>query len=152
MGILTKMLGTKIFLLLSLSVLGYSIPQPELRIIIHLHYDDFQPGPARGFQPPMEGRRRPSIVPETYVTVPEAGFDYSDDEAETVDKAVNPNEKIEVGEDEEEEDGSGLDDQPVEPQTEEAGDDYHDHWAPQPYQGSYDDGAERGGYGRYWVR
>merc|ERR1712212_1071798 len=74
MGILTKMLGTKIFLLLSLSVLGYSIPQPELKIIIHLHYDDFQPGPVnlQGFQ----GRRRPSIVPE-------AGFDYSDDQEDS---------------------------------------------------------------------
>merc|ERR1712055_543996 len=48
MGIRTKMLGTKTFLLLSLSVLGYSVPQPELRIHIHLHQDDFQPGPARG--------------------------------------------------------------------------------------------------------
>ena len=42
------MLGTKIFLLLSLSVLGNSIPQPEFRIHIHLHQDNFQPGPARG--------------------------------------------------------------------------------------------------------
>ena len=49
--ILTKMLGTKIFLLLGLSVLGNSIPQPELRIHIHLHQDDFQPGPARGPTP-----------------------------------------------------------------------------------------------------
>merc|ERR1712212_1101422 len=48
MGILAKMLGTKIFLLLSLSVLGYSIPQPEMKIIIHLHQDEFQPGPAPG--------------------------------------------------------------------------------------------------------
>merc|ERR1739844_181302 len=120
--------------LLSLSVLGYSIPKPELKIIIHLHYDDFQPGPARGSElgslPPV-GRRGF-----------EAGFDYSDDEDE-----------IEVGEDEEEEDGSGLDDLPVEPQAEEAGDDYSDHWGPQPYQGSYDDGAERGGngYGHHWA-
>ena len=45
------MLGTKIFLLLGLSVLGNSIPQPELRIHIHLHQDDFQPGPARGPTP-----------------------------------------------------------------------------------------------------
>merc|ERR1712183_940218 len=133
MGILTKMLGMKIFLLLSLSVLGYSIPQPELKIIIHLHYDDFQSGPARGPEP--VGRRRF-----------EGGFDYSDEE-ETVDEAVIPNEKIEVGEVGEDEDGSGLDDLPVEPQAEEAGDDYHDHWTPQPYQGSYDDGAERGGNG-----
>merc|ERR1712183_1229861 len=125
MGILTKMLGMKIFLLLSLSVLGYSRPQPELKIIIHLHYDDFQPGPARGPEP--VGRRRF-----------EGGFDYSDDEAETVDEAVIPNEEIEVGEEEED----GLDDQPVQPQAEEAGDDYSDHWAPDPYQGSYDNGAE----------
>merc|ERR1739846_45516 len=110
MGILTKMLGTKIFLLFSLSVLGYSIPQPEMKIIIHLHYDDFQPGPARGPEP--VGRRRF-----------EGGFDYSDDEEETVDEAVIPNDEIE------------------------AGDDYSDHWGPQPYQGSYDDGAERGGNG-----
>merc|ERR1739846_220046 len=117
MGILTKMLGTKIFLLLSLSVLGYSIPQPEMKIIIHLHYDDFQSGPARGPEP--VGRRRF-----------EGGFDYGEDE-----------------------DGSGLDDLPVEPQAEEAGDDYSDHWGPQPYQGSYDDGAERGGngYGHHWA-
>merc|ERR1711970_869085 len=77
MGILTKMLGTKIFLLLSLSVLGgYSMPQPELRIIIHLHgVDNFQPGPARG------SPRGRSI---------EGGSDYSDDDAETVDEAVVP--------------------------------------------------------------
>merc|ERR1739844_61228 len=140
MGILTKMLGTKIFLLLSLSVLGYSIPQPEMKIIIHLHYDDFQSGPARGPEP--VGRRRF-----------EGGFDYSDDEEETVDEAVIPNEQIEVGEVGEDEDGSGLDDLPVEPQAEEAGDDYSDHRGPQPYQGSYDDGAERGGngYGHHWA-
>merc|ERR1712212_584026 len=147
MGSLTKMLGTSIFLILSLSVLGFSIPQPEMRIIIHLHYDDFQPGPVRGPQPNIGyvGKRRPGIVPETYLTVPEGGSDYSDDDIETEDEDVIPNEEIElVGEDEEEEDGSGLDDQPVEPQAEEAGDDYSDHWAPQPYQGSYDNGAESG--------
>merc|ERR1712002_1226230 len=151
MGILTKMLGTNIFLLLSLSVLGYSIPQPELRIIIHLHQDDFQPGPARGSEFGFRGSLPVDVGRRRF----EAGFDYSDDEAETVDEAVIPNEEIEVGEDEEEEDGSGLNDQPVEPQAEEAGDDYHDHWAPQPYQGSYDDGAERGGghngYGHHWA-
>merc|ERR1711970_1005686 len=117
MGILTKMLGMKIFLLLSLSVLGYSIPQPEMKIIIHLHYDDFQPGPVRGPEP--VGRRRF-----------EGGFDYCDVEEVTVDEVVIPNDKIEVGEEEEEEDGSGLDDLPVEPQAEEAGDDYSDHWGP----------------------
>merc|ERR1712212_270818 len=141
MGSLTKMLGTSIFLILSLSVLGYSMPQPEMRIIIHLHYDDFQPGPPRGPQPNMGyvGKRRP-----------EGGFDYSDDEDETVDEAAIPNEEIEVGEGEEEEDGSGSEDQSGEPKIVEAGDDYHDHWEPQPYQGSYDDGAERGGYGHHW--
>merc|ERR1711875_89115 len=51
MGILTRMLGTKIFLLLGLSVVGNSIPQPELRIHIHLHQDDSLPGPARGPTP-----------------------------------------------------------------------------------------------------
>merc|ERR1719222_412357 len=114
------MLGMKIFLLLSLSVLGYSMPQPEMKIIIHLHYDDFQPGPASGpeagFGILPVGRRRF-----------EGGSDYREDV-----------------------EGSGLDDQPVEPQPEEAGDDYSDHWGPQPYQGSYDDGAERGGYGHHW--
>merc|ERR1712212_567337 len=141
MGSLTKMLGTSIFLILSLSVLGYSMPQPEMRIIIHLHYDDFQPGPVRGPQPNFGyvGKRRP-----------EGGFDYSDDEEETVDEAAIPNEEIEVEEDEEEEDGSGSDDQSGEAKIVEAGDDYHDHWDPQPYQGSYDDGAERGGYGHHW--
>merc|ERR1719222_457582 len=138
------MLGMKIFLLLSLSVLGYSMPQPEMKIIIHLHYDDFQPGPASGpeagFGALPVGRRRF-----------EGGSDYSEDEVETEDEDVIPNEEIELdGEDEEDVEGSGLDDQPVEPQPEEAGDDYSDHWGPQPYQGSYDDGAERGGYGHHW--
>ena len=65
------------------------------------------------------------------------------DEIETEDEDVIPNEDIElVGEDEEEEDGSGSDDQSGEAKIVEAGDDYHDHWEPQPYQGSYDDGAE----------
>merc|ERR1712236_51611 len=94
----TKMLGMKIFLLLTLSVLGYSMPQPELRIIIHLHgVDNFQPGPARG------SPRGRSI---------EGGSDYSDDDAEAVDEDVIPNgdvipnEEVELaGNDEEEGEG-----------------------------------------------
>merc|ERR1711887_154311 len=136
MGILTKMLGMKIFLLLSLSVLGYSMPQPELRIIIHLHgVDNFQPGPARG------SPRGRSI---------EGGSDYSDDDAETVDEAVIPpgdvlptgdvipdgdvipNEEVELaGNDEEEGEGPVSGDPSVEPV--EAGSDYSDRgqWYPQ---------------------
>merc|ERR1712055_1140763 len=147
MGILTKMLGTKIFLLLSLSVLGHSVPQPELRIIIHLH--DFQP--------------QPSHVGNTL----EWGEDYNDDEAETLDEDAIPNEDVipnnnvipnedvkpnedvipnkdeilngEVeldGENEKEEEGSGSGS--GETKVAEAGLDYHDHWTPQHYQGSYD--------------
>merc|ERR1711970_270469 len=121
MGILTKMLGTKIFLLLSLSVLGgYSMPQPELRIIIHLHgVDNFQPGPVGNrivnpirLKGPGTMRRRPRIY--------EKGTDYSDDDAETVDEAgdvvlngdVIPNEEIKlVGKDEEAGEGSVSGDQ-----------------------------------------
>ena len=40
------MLGTKIFLFLGLSVLGYTKPQPELKIILHFHQNDFEAGPA----------------------------------------------------------------------------------------------------------
>merc|ERR1711970_984064 len=46
MGSLIKMLGVKIFLILSLSVLGYTKPQPELKIILHFHQNDFEAGPA----------------------------------------------------------------------------------------------------------
>merc|ERR1712212_1257434 len=148
MGILTKMLGTKIFLLLSLSVLGYSMPQPEMRIIIHLHYDDFQPGPAHGPETDSDFRGGLPVGRRRF----EVGSDYSDDVDDTVD------EEIDVGEDEEEEDEEeedeeeedGSDDQSGETKIMEVGDDYHDHWDPQPYQGYYDDGAERGGYGHHW--
>merc|ERR1712002_185705 len=46
MGSLIKMLGTKIFLILSLSVLSYTRPQPEMKIIIHFHQNDFEAGQA----------------------------------------------------------------------------------------------------------
>merc|ERR1712055_186292 len=119
--ILTKMLGMKIFLLLSLSVLGYSMPQPELRIIIHLHgVDNFQPGPARGTP---RGR---SI---------EGGSDYSDDDAEPVDEAVIPNgdvipnEEVELpGNDEEEGEGPVSGDPSGQTEVVEAGADYSDNW------------------------
>merc|ERR1711970_667054 len=133
MGILTKMLGTKIFLLLSLTALGYSIPQAELRIIIHLHQDDFQPGPARGseFGHFRESEFNPFLGSQGGRGF-EAGSDYSDDEEETDEKTAEETDKeteggTEVGE---EEDDSDLDDQPVEPQAEETGDDYSDRWAP----------------------
>ena len=42
------MLGMKIFLILCLSVLSYSRPQPEFKIIIHFHPEPYQPPPARG--------------------------------------------------------------------------------------------------------
>merc|ERR1712002_319218 len=48
MGILKKMLGMKIFLILCLSVLSYTRPQPEFKIIIHFHPEPYQPPPARG--------------------------------------------------------------------------------------------------------
>merc|ERR1711862_916339 len=48
MGILKKMLGMKVFLILCLSVLSYSRPQPEFKIIIHFHPEPYQPPPARG--------------------------------------------------------------------------------------------------------
>merc|ERR1711887_508967 len=142
MGILTKMLGMKIFLLLSLSVLGYSMPQPELRIIIHLHgVDNFQPGPARG------SPRGRSI---------EGGSDYSDDDAEPVDEAeiptgdIVPTEDIELdGQDEEEGEGSVSGDPSGETKVVEAGADYSDRgqWTPRQFQRpSY------GGYGQGFGR
>merc|ERR1712055_404521 len=144
--ILTKMLGMKIFLLLSLSVLGYSMPQPELRIIIHLHgVDNFQPGPARG----SPGGRRI-----------EGGSDYSDDDAESVDEAeiptgdVVPNEEVELaGNDEEEGEGPVSGDPSVEPV--EAGSDYSDRgqWYPQRHQrnpGRYGQGNGYGSFRRRW--
>jgi len=112
--ILTKMLGMKIFLLLSLSVISYSVPQPELRIIIHLHQDNFQPGPVGNrilnpnkhpSTPARRDGRRPSknfeseiiYAPEQYIMNienPEPGNDYSDDKVETVDENVMPNEDV----------------------------------------------------------
>merc|ERR1711887_525386 len=151
MGILTKMLGLKIFLLLTLSVLGYSMPQPELRIIIHLHgVDNFQPGPARG------SPRGRSI---------EGGSDYSDDDAEPVDEAeiptgdvvpdgdVIPNEEVELaGNDVEEGEGPVSGDPSGETKVVEAGADYSDQrWAPpyhQRYPGGY--GQDFGRFHRRW--
>merc|ERR1712055_423410 len=153
MGILTKMLGMKIFLLLSLAVLGYSMPQPELRIIIHLHgVDNFQPGPARG------SPRGRSI---------EGGSDYSDDDAEAVDEAeiptgdvvpngdVIPNEEVELaGNDEEEGEGSVSGDPSGQTEVVEAGADYSDYrWNPprhQRYPGRYGGGNGFGRFHRRW--
>merc|ERR1739844_369105 len=63
MGSLIKMLGMKIFLLLSLSELGYPKPQPELKIILHFHQNDFEAEPAGA----PHGKH-------------EAGFDYTNKE------------------------------------------------------------------------
>merc|ERR1739846_30749 len=46
MGSLIKMLRMKIFLILGLSVLGYTKPQPEFKIILHFHQNDFEAEPA----------------------------------------------------------------------------------------------------------
>merc|ERR1712215_435431 len=149
MGILTKMLGTKIFLLLSLSVLGFSMPQPELRIIIHLHgVDNFQPGPARG------SPRGRSI---------EGGSDYSDDDAETVNEAeiptgdvvpdgdVIPNEEVELAGNDEEGEGSVSGDPSGETKVVEAGADYSDNWNNPPFQPRYNQRryGQGNGYGSF---
>merc|ERR1712002_124048 len=60
MGSLIKMLGMKIFLILSFSVLSYTRPQPEMKIIIHFHQNDFEAGQAGA--------------------PPESGFDYTNKE------------------------------------------------------------------------
>merc|ERR1712215_357390 len=98
MGILTKMLGTKTFLLLALSVLGYSMPQPELRIIIHLHQDNFQPGPVqpRGPRGYEGGLDHPARQPRGtrrygYGSLYENGSDYSDDDVAADDLGVIDN-------------------------------------------------------------
>merc|ERR1711942_373701 len=101
MGILKKMLGMKIFLILCLSVLSYSRPQPEFKIIIHFHPEPYQPPPARGG--PVGVGRIDSPAPRPVGVGPaeprrmggapfarESGFDYSDDEEETEDEAVTP--------------------------------------------------------------
>merc|ERR1711982_241496 len=182
MGILKKMLGMKVFLILCLSVLSYSRPQPEFKIIIHFHPEPYQPPPARGgpvgvgpveprsmnaYQPgPVRGesvggspwaeRRRMGGAPFAR----ESGFDYSDDEEETVDEAVTPKvedieEDIEVGDDKDVEDGSDPA-EPAEPEPEpadqsgttttEAGQDYNDYWAPKKYHPP----TYGGGYGHHY--
>merc|ERR1719244_1905806 len=116
----------KTFLLLTLSVLGYSMPQPELRIIIHLHQDNFQPGLVQ----PRGPRRY------------EGGQDYSDDDADTVDEDVIPNKdvipnedeipdgNVMMGEVELDAEVSGSGDQSGQTKVVEAGEDYSDHWKP----------------------
>merc|ERR1711942_128043 len=197
MGILKKMGGMKVFLILCLSVLSYSRPQPEFKIIIHFHPEPYQPPPARGGPggdgridspppPPVEGMDayqpgpvRSEIARGGFPYNPavnrspwserrsrrmggaplgrESGFDYSDDEEETVDEAVTPkaediDEDIEVGDDKDVEDES----EPAEPEPEpadqsgttttEAGQDYNDYWKPKPYhQPTYG-----GGYGHHY--
>merc|ERR1711942_665038 len=185
--ILKKMLGMKVFLILCLSVLSYSRPQPEFKIIIHFHPEPYQPPPARGGpvggvidQPgPVHGEsglhggfpynpspynRSPYLTSERRSRrmggaplARESGFDYSDDEEETVDEAVTPKaedieEDIEVGDDKDVEDESEPADPEPEPadQTEttttEAGQDYNDYWKPKPYhQPTYG-----GGYGHHY--
>ena len=49
------MLGMKIFLVLTLSALGYTKPQPEFRIILHFHPNDFQAGAAGALRQPVPG-------------------------------------------------------------------------------------------------
>merc|ERR1711970_1300252 len=157
MGILTKMLGTKTFLLLTLSVLGYSMPQPELRIIIHLHQDNFQPGPVGNRIVSASKQRGPSYdlgpvsydfgsVMTSYPRRYEGGQDYSDDDADTVDQDVIPNKDVIPNEDEipngnvkpmmgevEYEVGSGSGDQSGGTKVVEAGDDYSDQRIPEYY-------------------
>merc|ERR1712215_52211 len=103
MGILTKMLGMKTFLLLTLSVLGYSMPQPELRIIIHLHQDNFQPGPVqprgpRGYEGGLDHPARQPRGPRRYGygSLYENGSDYGDDDEFANDKAVADTESAEA--------------------------------------------------------
>merc|ERR1711942_59860 len=162
MGILKKMLGMKIFLILCLSVLSYSRPQPEFKIIIHFHPEPYQPPPARGGpvggvidQPgPVRGEsglhggfpynRSPYLTSERRSTrmggaplARESGFDYSDDEEETEDEAVTPTaedieEDIEVGDDKDVQDESEPADQSGTTTTE-AGQDYNDYWKPKRY-------------------
>merc|ERR1712215_143470 len=141
MGILTKMLGTKTFLLLTLSVLGFSMPQPELRIIIHLHgVDNFQPGPAREIEVPRMRMNNPFGSPRGPRI--EGGQDYSDDDADTVDEDVIPNKdvipnedeipdgNVMMGEVELDKDVSGSGDQSGRTKVVEAGDDYSDQRIP----------------------
>merc|ERR1719312_1949879 len=152
----------KVFLILCLSVLSHSRPQPEFKIIIHFHPEPYQPPPARGGpvggvidQPgPVRGEsglhggfpynpspynRSPYLTSERRSRrmggaplARESGFDYSDDEADI-------EEDIEVGDDKDVEDESD----PAEPEPEpadqsgttttEAGQDYKDYWKPKPY-------------------
>ena len=49
------MLGMKIFLVLTISVLGYTKPQQELKIILHFHSNDFQAGAPGALRQPEPG-------------------------------------------------------------------------------------------------
>merc|ERR1719244_1985634 len=117
------------------------MPQPELRIIIHLHQDNFQPGPGNGGNRIVTGNLTPRGHRED-----ELGSDYSDDDADTVDEDVIPNKDVIPNEDEipngnlkpmmgevEYEVGSGSGDQSGGTKVVEAGDDYSDQRIPEYY-------------------
>merc|ERR1712055_317439 len=104
--------------------------------IIHLHQDNFQPGPVGNRIMPASNK----VGPPGVMTF-ESGLDYSDDEDDTVDedviptKDVIPNEdeipdgnEIPMGEVELDDEGSVSGDQSRETKVVEAGDDYSDYY------------------------
>merc|ERR1712055_884850 len=98
--------------------------------IIHLHQDNFQPGPVGNRIMPASNK----MGPPGMMTF-ESGLDYSDDEDDTVDEDVIPTEdeipdgnEIPMGEVELDDEDSVSGDQSGKTKVVEAGDDYSDYY------------------------